>query len=358
MHYFEAIRCCHANMDRNQNRNFIGARVADMSELPMVRLNSATILIKLLDSLDLPTDEILDGVGLRRAAFLDDEIFVSALVVYQLCENAAVAAGDHTLLASLGETVDTSSYPPVVEAHKNAQDLGQFLMRFTLEATKHSTSVTEHLDVQGDRAVFSGRRNFAPAQAPAQIDGFYVGLVLSIIRRAVRASWNPLEVTVTVCDPTALPPFMFGVKAIKGDWHGHRIGFPAEWLTLRFDSDDFLIQSKHEAELGFPARRATEAVEQALEPHVGVIPLTSEIAAKLCGMNQRSLGRILEKENSSLGTILTVLKKNYAEKMLSGSEHSIDEISRSLGYSNSTSFTRSFKAWVGKTPSEFRKHLS
>ncbi|WP_068111257.1 helix-turn-helix transcriptional regulator [Tropicimonas marinistellae] len=325
-----------------------------MSELPLIRLNSAAVLVAAMDKLGLATDDVLDGVGLKRVTFDDDDAFVPALVVYQLCEDAAAAAENPALLALLGESVNTATWPPIQQASANASDLGQLLTRFAVDATEHSSALTQSLEVHGHRAVFYGQRAFAPSFVPAQIDAFFAALMASVIRRATGSAWTPGSVVVTVSEPKALPPFFFGIKAVKGDRRGYRIGFPATWLAMAFERSDFDDRSNLDTR-SFPARTAASAVEQALKAHIGEGPLSSKAAAEFCGKSERALSRLLVKEQTSLGEIIARLKRDYAERMLKDTEMPVLEIAQALGYTP-TSFARSFKAWSGKTPSEFRSN--
>lgn len=343
---------------RYQTNSPVSSRRPDMSELPLIRLNSAAVLVAALDKMHLPTDAILDGVGLKRSAFENAETFVPALVIYQFCEDAAAAAGDPAFLAHLGEAVNTATWPPMVTASAEASDLGQLLTRFAIEATEHSSAQTQSLEIHGDRAVFYGRRAFEPSFVPAQIDGFFAAMMVSVIRRAMGDDWNAHNIVVTVSDPSALPPLFFGIKAIRGDRHGYRLGFPSSWLTTPFHRSEFEQRSTMDATSGFPARKAAAAIEQALRPFVGEVALTSQSASKLCGKSERSISRLLEKENTSLGEILVHLKTNYAVEMLKQTDRPIEDIAHALGYSAPTSFTRSFKEWVGQTPSEFRRQAN
>ena len=120
----------------------------DMSDLPLIRLNSAAVLVLAMDQRGLPTDKVLQGVGLARQAFDNGEAFIPAIVMYQLCEDAAKAAGDPAFLAHLAQSINTATWPPMANASANANDLGQLLTRFAVEAAEHSSATEQTLAVQ------------------------------------------------------------------------------------------------------------------------------------------------------------------------------------------------------------------
>ena len=83
--------------------------------------------------------------------------------------------------------------------------------------------------------------------------------------------------------------------------------------------------------------------------------LSLTFIARLFDVNARHLQRELQKEGTSFSQILKFGRTKAAMDLLSTSDASIFEISRSLGYSNQAHFTRAFLNTAGTTPSEFRR---
>ncbi|HEX6591181.1 MAG TPA: AraC family transcriptional regulator [Moraxellaceae bacterium] len=79
-----------------------------------------------------------------------------------------------------------------------------------------------------------------------------------------------------------------------------------------------------------------------------------EFVAEQMGMNVRTLHRKLADEGQSYQQILDDLRAELARKYLSQSHLSVDDIARTLGFTESRSFIRYFKGYVGVTPGEFR----
>lgn len=87
-----------------------------------------------------------------------------------------------------------------------------------------------------------------------------------------------------------------------------------------------------------------------LNPYNGFPTLTE--TAKKIKISQRSLKRKLELESTSYTSLIQNKKLAYAKKLISTNKK-LQEISEILGYSNASSFTRAFRGWTGKNPSEF-----
>jgi len=327
----------------------------DMPSLPTIRLSTAKPAVDALDRLGVDADSILEGMGLSRAAVANSEIFVPAIVLYQFCEDAAKAAQDEHLLVHVGESVNTAHWPPLIEASKSAKTVGDLLKLFAGSAAAHSSATVQNLEVHGREAVFFGRRSFKPSIVPAQIDGFFVGLLVATLRRALGKNWRPEEVMVILSDPRVLPDVFHGIKAIRGDRMGYRIQFPTKWLTLPFDRPTFVRLSEEDARSAMPGPTAQDSVRQILKPHLCKNRLTTARAAGICGLKPHRLKRLLAREGKNMSALLDEMKREFAMEELAHSERSVSNIAAALGYSDPTSFTRSFMRWKSVSPQQYRR---
>lgn len=325
-----------------------------LSTLPLVRLISAHPIMNEMDRRGLPTDVVLDSVGLTREALLNPDTFVHAMVMYQFLEAAAEAASDKGFCASVGAQLDLTKWYPTISVAQNASTVGDLLTAWVVLATKHSSAIEQRLDVRGASAVLGGHRSFKLSLPPAQVDGFHVGFLTAVLRHAMGPEWNPSDVLVTVCDPKVLPRVFYGIRAVRGDRQGHKIRFPAEWLTRHFDESDFLRRALHEAENQRPAKSIVASVKQAIRPHIGESDLSGDRMASICGMNYRVLKRLLALEGTNLTNLTNEMKCDIAVEALAHDETKISEIAARLGYSDATSFTRAFRGWTGSSPTKYR----
>jgi AraC-like DNA-binding protein len=72
-------------------------------------------------------------------------------------------------------------------------------------------------------------------------------------------------------------------------------------------------------------------------------------------MKPRAFSRLLTAQETNLTTIINRLKQEYAEDELAHSDSSVANIATDLGYSDPTSFARSFNKWTNMSPREFRQ---
>ncbi|MDH2385517.1 AraC family transcriptional regulator [Bradyrhizobium sp. CER78] len=83
-------------------------------------------------------------------------------------------------------------------------------------------------------------------------------------------------------------------------------------------------------------------------------PLTFEAAAKMLGINDRSLRRQLHQQGLSFRGLRDELRTQIAAKYLRGTKLANEDIALALGFSDAANFRRAFHRWTNKTPSQFR----
>ncbi len=84
--------------------------------------------------------------------------------------------------------------------------------------------------------------------------------------------------------------------------------------------------------------------------HLGI----EAVADQLC-ISDRTLKRQLAAEGTSFSTIVDEVRYRRATSLLSSTDYSLEQIADELGYSDVANFSRAFKRWSGRSPSNWRK---
>ena len=326
------------------------------TSIPLVRLSLIQPFVRELDRRGLPADSVLAQSGLVRDTVLDNSIFVPAIVVHRFLEDVASAADDPYFAVRVGEKLDWSSWPPMVEAVSMARNLVGFLVRFIRAASSESSSARHELDISAEYSVFREKRMTEQEITPAQNDAFTAAYTLSLLRRASGPIWDAEQVRLTVCDVDALPKRYMGVHIMGGDRLGIAVRFPSAWLVEPFKRDTFLrFYGKKEGEAGGLPTQLLDALRHVVASHVHESELGLATVAALVGISPQSLQRKLRADGTTLTNVVRELKKSQAIDDLLRTNRSIGDISSALGFDNPTSFTRAFKTWTGLPPREYRK---
>jgi AraC-like DNA-binding protein len=86
--------------------------------------------------------------------------------------------------------------------------------------------------------------------------------------------------------------------------------------------------------------------------------VTEASIAKEMHTTPRNMHRKLQKEDTSFKQLLTEVRKELAHQYIQDRSKTLTEISFMLGFSEVSSFSRAFKGWTGKPPSEARQGVA
>ena len=96
-------------------------------------------------------------------------------------------------------------------------------------------------------------------------------------------------------------------------------------------------------------------VRQQLNGSPGLVASLEEVARAL-GLSPRSLRRKLDQEGTSFRTLVEDERRQLALQFLENSDMKLDELAIHLGYTDTASFTRAFRRWMGCSPGEYRQN--
>lgn len=96
-------------------------------------------------------------------------------------------------------------------------------------------------------------------------------------------------------------------------------------------------------------------VVTALQARVGHADMSIDKIAEDLGLSKRTLQRRLQQQDANFAQLRDDVRFHYSIKYLIDDHMSVDTVSKSLDFSDRTSFTNAFKRWTGLSPSVFRK---
>lgn len=83
-------------------------------------------------------------------------------------------------------------------------------------------------------------------------------------------------------------------------------------------------------------------------------PSLAAVAGRL-GTSRRSLQRRLRVEGTSFARLVDAVRRERAEAFLASRNVSVAEVSWLVGFSEQSAFTRAFRRWTGRSPTQFRR---
>ena len=86
--------------------------------------------------------------------------------------------------------------------------------------------------------------------------------------------------------------------------------------------------------------------------------VTEKTVSESLFMTPRNMHRKLQKEETSFKQLLTEVRQDLAQQYIQDRSKTLTEISFLLGFSEVSSFSRAYKGWTGKAPSQDRQDVA
>ena len=264
------------------------------------------------------------------------------------CQHFALLVGQRTRLSHLGLPGQLARHSP------------------TLGAAIRTFAVYEHLDSQG-MATFllekDGIATIGPvvyqkgAEHGDQIYDLYIAATLSIMRELCGARWRPERVLFSHSKPTDAGLFRRAFQA-PCQFNAERTALvvPASVLDHRLADDDpeqlqiLEAQAHARDDLGMVFR-----LRRTLRILLLAQGASGDQVARLLLMHHRTLNRRLKAEGTTFQELLDEVRFEAACQLLDTARIPITEIAASLGYAETSAFSRAFRRWSGATPVERRR---
>ncbi len=297
---------------------------------------------------------ICERLGVAWEEIDDPAIQVPANSVYAFLRWCSEQLDDDTLCARVGAQMARGGWAPLLPLLTQQQTVWQFLTRFSAAAEGQGGSASYRLEVEGQVALWKLKH---PASASADAvfaDATAVGFFVEILIGALGEKFRSDQLLAVTSDLLQIPDDVLPATSILPGASGMTLRFPASWLKI---ATTVVEPATGVTEISLPVTNTIDLVEQTKrivqrrisDPKFGI----TETAAAL-GTSVRTLQSGLRKAGSSLSEIRQDVRRVLATEWVQTTDMRIAEIAASLGYTNSSNFTRAFRAWTGQTPGEFR----
>jgi AraC-like DNA-binding protein len=195
---------------------------------------------------------------------------------------------------------------------------------------------------------------------PSRTDSFF-SIVTSMCRVNYGATLNPQSVSFVHAAPSCAGEYFAYFKspvAFRAD--RNLLVFPKERVDAPLKGYNPEIARIHDQIIirylaGLKKEDIAQRVKSAIIKKLPSGGVSDEIVAKELHMSVRSLQRSLRSEGTTFGKLLDEVRKDLATDYVRDQGINLTEVAFILGFSELSAFSRAFKKWTGRSPSEVRQ---
>lgn len=294
--------------------------------------------------------ELAGRIGIGETSLYDALTLVPDNSVYAFLGWVADSTGDPLLCARIGERMSNGEWAPLVPLMTSAKTVGDFLQKFSLMSSEQGRAASYKLEVEGEVALWRLARAPGASNDAAYADAVAAGFFIGILKSAAQDDWDTAKTTAVLTDTALVSRDLLPSISVLSGQPGLILRFPSTYLGL--DTPEISPPDDHTG-LSVPDVQETtlaDRVRQLIERRISNPSLGIEGVAKGVGLASWKLQSLLKEEDLSVSQIKDNVRRKLAIEQVASSSNTVASIAESLGYTNSSNFTRAFRGWTSKSP--------
>ncbi len=328
---------------------------------------SASLLSQIaryLAHLTIDVEKVFDTAGVDPLVLRTADARIS-LAQYLAVENEAIrATGDPCFGLHIGEFAEVDNWSIVGFMLMNCRTLGEAFAKGARYSAIVGNLIQGHVQIGlGKAKLILSTPKHAPEIPRHCFEAVFSGSV-RMMRSLTGRPLNPLEVGFTHPEPESIDeyrrvfrsPVLFGQKHtfMTLDMSIARVPVLAPNADMLAHFEEYANGYLSEIEgVNQTARMVTKQILSRLDQKtVSIGSIARELA-----MSSRTLQNRLKSEGTVFSGLLEETRRRLAEKYLR-ENHSVDDITYLLGFTDSSVFRKAFKKWSGMTPKEYKESLA
>jgi AraC-like DNA-binding protein len=336
-----------------------------MQTAPMISASVTIGLPEAIKDAGIDSRKVFESLDLDPAAFSRAEGFIPCSSFARVLEVAAELSGDGSFGLRFGARANPKNVGALAYGVLNSP---------TLAAGFEIAARYIHLHNEAAQVSFREEKNCSylcygvkplDLDEPRQFIEYGMAAALNTLRFMVGSHWSPREVHFAHEEPPtnsyhlqlfgAPVIFACAINAIVMESEFCQRPIPAADPNLfkvlnRYLESILSDAPKTDQRLEGIRRKIAEAIK-AGNPNLGQV-------AKAMALSPRTLQRQLDTCGIDFRSLLDDTRKRLALVYLKDSENTLTQIAFLLGYSEVSTFNRSFKRWTGKTPLHYRRRAA
>ena len=243
----------------------------------------------------------------------------------------------------------------------SAPTLGAALLRASSVMPFHSSVDQARLVTEGATSRYCYEFGLRGHAAYPDLAFSAIGVFLSIFRHFLGSHWRPMAVLLDF-DPVPSPGAVEDTYGCPAIWNAGQLGlrFATDVLPLsrrgpRAHRQAVTVHDIARERAGGPPKTVSDQVAALALHQLDDAGPSIDATARSLGLGVRTLQRRLDEEGGQYRQIVSRVRMIRACELLSGSDETVSEIAKLLGYESYNNFSRAFKTATGGSPTEYRR---
>jgi AraC-like DNA-binding protein len=307
-------------------------------------------------------ESLFTPFGLTAEQLADPDFRMPTTLTNELLKHALKLTGEPTLGYHLGTQMRISIHGFIGYAIMTAKDITDALVLANRFIQLRLPFLQLFFSSAGHKATVQLQNEIQLEPLRTEISIAVIIGVISMAKAITGIEHTAGEIDFNFKQPEGFERFMLKFPA-------HQFRFEQPHLLLSFDKSYLMNKLVHsdpiasqiainqcEAALSALgerhriAMRVRDILSQAEQYYLSI-----EHVAERLHMSDRTLKRQLAAEGTSFSTLVDEVRYRHATSLLSRTDYSLEQITDKLGYSDVANFSRAFKRWSGRSPSNWRK---
>ncbi|MFF9321507.1 AraC family transcriptional regulator [Streptomyces sp. NPDC014735] len=327
---------------------------------PLVRNAALSNYVEVSQSLGIDPRSLMKHVGLNHVDLTVQDRWISGVAVAQLLELSATASHREDFGLLLAERRRFSNLGRISLVIREEPDVRSILELLVRHEYMYNEMLRSRLSGANGLATLKVSLDLGEAMAARQAVELAVGSFHRVLRTFLGTRWQPVAVCFTHSAPadTRTHRRFFG-PAVEFDRDFNGIVFYASDLdTPNPMSDPLLRTYARQYFESIAVSKDTTVLDRVRELIEVLLPTgrcsIEQVACSL-GVDRRTVHRHLSASGETFSSLLNATRTQLAEQLVANPRRSLTEISRLLGFSASSAFSRWFSERFGCSPREWRR---
>ncbi|OIJ88350.1 AraC family transcriptional regulator [Streptomyces colonosanans] len=326
---------------------------------PRVRNAALSSYVEVSQSLGIDPLSLMKHVGLDPVGLAVQDRWISGVAVVQLLELSAAASHHEDFGLLLAERRRFSNLGRISLVIREEPDVRSVLELLIRHEYMYNEMLRSRLSEAHGLATLKLCLDLGEATAAGQAAELAVGAFHQVLRNFLGTRWQPVAVCFTHGAPadTRTHRRIFG-PVVEFDREFNGIVFYASDLDApNLMSDPLLRTYARQYFESIAISRDTTELDRVRELIEVLLPTgrcSIEQVAGSLGVDRRTVHRHLSASGETFSSLLNATRTQLAEQLVANPRRSLTEISRLLGFSASSAFSRWFSERFGCSPREWR----